>query len=69
MMKQKGADKTEPYWDNLWGNPKDDKKSGRLLVLHVFFQEKNWINSSKYHSIFVSKFQDRRKEIMMEISL
>ncbi|KAL2476655.1 DNAJ heat shock N-terminal domain-containing protein [Abeliophyllum distichum] len=23
MMKQKGSDKTQSYWSNLWGNPKD----------------------------------------------
>ncbi|KAF7833865.1 chaperone protein dnaJ C76, chloroplastic-like [Senna tora] len=27
MMKQKGSDKTDSYWDNLWGKPKDYKNS------------------------------------------
>ncbi|XP_054812074.1 chaperone protein dnaJ C76, chloroplastic [Prosopis cineraria] len=27
MMKKKGSDKTNPYWDNLWGKPKDYKNS------------------------------------------
>ncbi|KAH7533204.1 hypothetical protein FEM48_Zijuj04G0105300 [Ziziphus jujuba var. spinosa] len=27
MAKKKGADETESYWDNLWGKPKDYKKS------------------------------------------
>lgn len=28
MMKQKGSDKSEPYWSNLWGKPRDYQKSG-----------------------------------------
>ncbi|XP_059452665.1 chaperone protein dnaJ C76, chloroplastic-like isoform X1 [Corylus avellana] len=27
MMKQKGSDKSEPYWSNLWGKPRDYQKS------------------------------------------
>jgi hypothetical protein len=28
MMKQKGYDKTNSYWDNLRGKPRDYKSSG-----------------------------------------
>ncbi|KAJ1441870.1 DnaJ domain containing protein [Sesbania bispinosa] len=27
MMKQKGSDKTDSYWDNLWGKPQDYQRS------------------------------------------
>ncbi|XP_044503338.1 chaperone protein dnaJ C76, chloroplastic isoform X2 [Mangifera indica] len=27
MMKEKGSEKTESYWSNLWGNPKDYRNS------------------------------------------
>lgn len=29
MMKKKGSEKTESYWDNLWGDRKDYTKTGR----------------------------------------
>ena len=28
MMKQQPSDRTESYWGNLWGNPKDYESSG-----------------------------------------
>lgn len=28
MMKKKGSDKTESYWSNLWGSPKDIQNKG-----------------------------------------
>lgn len=29
MMKKKGSEKTESYWDNLWGDRKDYTQTGR----------------------------------------
>ena len=29
MMQQKDSDKTDSYWSNLWGKPKEYKKSGK----------------------------------------
>lgn len=29
MMKKKNSEKTESYWDNLWGDRKDYTKTGR----------------------------------------
>lgn len=28
MMKQKGSDQTDIFWNNLWGKPKDFQGSG-----------------------------------------
>lgn len=42
MMKQKGSDETDSYWDNLWGKPRDYQRSGmrfayvkRFIVLII----------------------------------
>ena len=32
MMKKKGSDKTESYWSNLWGSPKDIQNKGELFL-------------------------------------
>lgn len=38
MMKQKGSDKTEAYWSNLWGNPKDNEKGTGKIQIQYFHQ-------------------------------
>ncbi|KAL2478689.1 DNAJ heat shock N-terminal domain-containing protein [Forsythia ovata] len=37
MMKQKGSDKTQSYWSNLWGNPKDYENTGKTENMKLLF--------------------------------
>lgn len=36
MMKRKSTDETPSYWDNLWGQQNDYKKSGKINSLKLF---------------------------------